>query len=73
MFTPKFPACAIHHGACLPICATPPSGLSRTRGTLAVLADGNLAARAAPGGTARVTVLAADAQPAAHDSGRRPG
>jgi hypothetical protein len=38
-----------------------------------VLADGNLAARAAPGSTARVIVLAADAQPAAHDSGRRPG
>src|SRR6202042_2789235 len=51
MFTPKFPACAIHHGACLPICATPPSGLTRTGGTPAMLADGNRGARAAAAGT----------------------
>jgi hypothetical protein len=38
-----------------------------------MLADGNLTARAAPDGTARVIALTADAQPAAHDSGRRPG
>jgi hypothetical protein len=70
MFTPKFPACAIHHGACLPICATPPSGLTRTGGTpAAMLADGN---RATAAGTARLTALTTEARPAAHDSGRRP-
>jgi len=73
MFTPKFPACAIHHGACLPICAAPPSGLTRTGGTPTLLVDGNLAAQAAAGGTARATAMTTDARPAAHDSGRRPG
>jgi hypothetical protein len=73
MFTPKFPACAIHHGACLPIWATPLSGLTRTGETPAMLADGNRAARAAAAGTARLAALTTEARPAAHDSGRRPG
>jgi len=31
MFAPTFPACAIHPGACLPTCTTPPSASTRTR------------------------------------------
>jgi hypothetical protein len=54
MFTPKFPACAIHHGACLPICAGPPSGLIRAGGKT-TLVDGSLAALSAARGTAAAT------------------
>src|ERR1700722_11189359 len=73
MFTPKFPACAIHHGACLPIWATPPPGLTRAGGTPAVPAAGHREARAAAAGTARLTALTTEARPAAHDSWRRVG
>ena len=59
MFAPKLPDCAIHSGACLPACAAPSCGLTRTgaettrlAAETTLLAGDHLAALAAAGRTA---------------------